>query len=192
VTLALWIVASLALAGVLALGVVLAETLRQIDRLRAEVSHRATSAPGGVPSGLPAGAPAPAFRFDTAHGRLSSTSFAGRRHVILFASPGCAPCERVVPTAARLADAGRIPDLIVVSRGEPGCQPAAWTGRRPGAVTLGTERGDAVSSLFDTAITPHAFVVGADGHIVAQGIASDPDHLLRLAGAAGDAREATA
>lgn len=192
-----WAVAAVGLVAAGLLGLILAGAMREIGRLRAApgaanpdgMARDGRTASGRtVAAGLAPGGPAPAFHASAADGRpFSSADMAGRSYVLLFAHPGCGPCERIVPEAMSMAESEDIPPLVVVSRGGPDAQPPAWQGVGHGHATLVLENGDSVSSLFDTAITPHAFVVDESGRIAAQGIASSGPILRRMAEREGGA-----
>src|SRR5207249_9688642 len=72
--------------------------------------------------GLKAGNLAPAFRLPDIHGRtVSLEEYRGRRVLLVFTQPGCAPCDQLAPHLVRLHKQHGENDLsvVVVGRGDP-------------------------------------------------------------------------
>jgi Redoxin len=125
--------------------------------------------PSGGRGLLPVGAAAPMWRIATADGEVvSSSTFEGRRHVVLFADPGCRACDDLVPEAVAAARERGIPPLVVVGRGDATATPAEWRAADV-RVRVGTERRDEVSAAFGVDVTPTAVVVDEGGAVVARG-----------------------
>jgi hypothetical protein len=160
--LALWL--GLALAGAVRELVALRERVEALEVLAGAHDHLA--------SGLPPGAPAPAWEAVDADGApLSSTSFAGRRHLVLFADADCAACEDLVPAVVQASTQGVLPPAAVIANTPLDDAPTGW--RTPhGAgrfVVVGAEHERDISDRYRVDVTPTVFLVDEDGVVVARG-----------------------
>ncbi len=185
---ALWIAVAVLASGLVFTALALAGAVRRIDELRREMN--ALVAPAAVvehpASGLAVGTAAPAFQADRADGgRFTSSDLDGRRHLVVFADPGCAECLGLVPELVGAAD---LPPTVVSSGKGADPLPDAWF---PAAdtrdrVVVVRDADEAVAKAFDVGFTPHVFVVDEGGAVAAQGPADSLDAvrtLLRQAGA---------
>jgi hypothetical protein len=136
------------------------------------------------PKGLPAGAMAPPISGELlGGGRFDPESVTGRRYVVAFVAPDCAPCR---PLIHDLADADAVRDLpptVMVTRPPDRTDHEPWLAlqhRDDVAVVL--QDGDELADRFQTHTTPHVFVVDSDGVILAQGVANDARAIRELAG----------
>jgi peroxiredoxin len=69
--------------------------------------------------GLPAGRVAPAFRLPrVGGGELSLDDYRGRRVLLVFSDPNCAPCNALAPRLEQLSRSAPI-DVLMISRGDP-------------------------------------------------------------------------
>jgi peroxiredoxin len=98
---------------------------------QAEVARRARAA--GLPvrdisesrinrNGLPAGTRAPDFELpDLVGGQRSLSSFRGKRVLLVFSDPQCAPCQELTPTLIRLHNqhTNNGLEVVMVSKGDP-------------------------------------------------------------------------
>jgi hypothetical protein len=188
----LWIAVVVLAMAVVFLALVLAAAVRRMDALRAEVAAMterldpADGTGGGLvhpASGLPVGAAAPVVEGERVEGgRWSSSVWAGRRHVVAFADPGCLACEGLVPALLAAAAAGDVPGTVVVGAAAPGAWPATWrssSGADDRIVVLEDDDG-AVAAAFDSGFTPHVFVVDEGGAVTAQGPADTLDAVRTL------------
>jgi hypothetical protein len=175
-TVAGWIVVALFFALVLWLGFAMIALVRTQAGLRARIEDlEASIAPVRIAGGLPVGRTAPDWVIITEDGgSLAATTFAGTRHVLVFADATCAACDEVVPDAIRAAADGEIPPVIVIGR-EGDELPASWRGPRTGA-----EHGDEVSAAFRVDVSPQVFVIDEGGAIVAQGGAASLEDVEAL------------
>jgi hypothetical protein len=126
-------------------------------------------------NGLPPGSAVPEMTLLTADGR--EATFAptrGRRAVVVLSQPGCGPCERLLPELGRLAVKAGAPDVVVITKGAPG----SYAG--PAGVRVLYQRGAEAMAKLRAFATPWVFVIGPDGIVRAQGIASDGPGLRRL------------
>jgi methylamine dehydrogenase accessory protein MauD len=142
---------------------------------------------GALPAGLPVGLRAPGFELPDVHGEtvtLASLCARGRPVVLLFTSPGCGPCVRLVPELARwnTALAERV-TFVVVSNG--GADRESIVEELGGAAdfTMLVQEEHEVADRYRVIATPTAVVVDPDGTI-ATASAGGPDEieaLVRLA-----------
>jgi Redoxin len=163
-----WLVV-VAIAGAVAwLALALVGTVRELAAVRARLDAiDARSAPPRRE--LPVGALAPVWRIATADGEVvSSSTFAARRHLLVFADAGCRACDDLVPDMVAAAGGGAIPPVAVIGRGDASATPAAWRVADV-RVRVGTERADEVSAAFGVDVTPTVVVVDEGGAVVARG-----------------------
>ena len=188
----LWVAMALLAVAVGFLALVLVAAVRRMDAIRVEVEALADrvdpgdGVEGGVEhpaAGLPVGAAAPPIEGTRVDGgRWSSSVWAGRRHVVAFADPGCLACDDLVPSLLAGAAAGDVPRTVVVGAAAPGAWPETWTpgsGTEGGVVVLADADGS-VAAAFDSGFTPHVFVVDEGGAVTAQGPADTLDAVRAL------------
>jgi hypothetical protein len=178
---ALWIAVALLAVGLVFTALALAGAVRRIDELRREVT--ALVIPDAIEhpdSGLGVGSPAPRFEADRMDGgRFASSELEGRRHLVVFADPGCAGCHELVPDLVHARD---LPPMVVSSGkgGDP--WPDAW--RAPAGlsdrVIVVRDADEAVANVFRTGFTPQVFVVDEAGAVAAQGPADSLDAVRAL------------
>jgi hypothetical protein len=189
---ALWIAVVMLGAGVLFLGLVLAAAVRRMDGLRAEVAalSQRIDPPDGVmsgalhpASGLPVGAVAPVVEGERPDGeRWSSSRWSGRKHLVVFADPGCLACDELVPALVAGAGSGDLVPVVVVGAPAPGGWPVDWrppSGAGDRIVVVDDAAGD-VAAAFDSGFTPHVFVVDEAGAVTGQGPAESLDAVRML------------
>jgi hypothetical protein len=165
---AFWIAAFCALSGVVlvvalvVLGVLhrVLPVIERADRVIAAAVERMRV------SGLPAGAVVPDFQAATWNGRpFSAVDLEGERTVVLFIESGCTSCD----TFKGDLEAGTLPSLdfrlVVVASNEADAASFA-AAERDGVVVL-LQRARAVSRVFESDRTPHAFML--DAHRVVSG-----------------------
>jgi hypothetical protein len=182
--LSLTVVAGILLLALIWLGLALHGVVNHLEDLERRLDVVVSGMPGTVKrTGLRVGSPVPEFDAETLQGqRISSATLSGVKRLILFAHPGCAPCEQVVPLVLEEADQGRLPPTVVVSAGSAEDHPAAWTepAERSGRARLIVQERNAIAKRFETFITPHLFVIGADDRVLAQGIAGQLQEVRAL------------
>ena len=142
------------------------ELLLRVDELegRAGVAQPGAAAPAG----LPVGAPAPAFRLDGVRGdvvTLDSLRAAGKPTLLVFADPGCGPCNALMPDVGRWATtlAAEL-TVAVVSTGSAEANLAKAEEHELPVVLVQHKR--EVADEYKANGTPAAVVVGADGRVV--------------------------
>jgi peroxiredoxin len=165
--------------------------LLRIDALEAALDGRPTDQPSGRVfadrslaasrinrAGLPPGTVAPAFRLPTvAGGEIALGDYAGRRVLLVFSDPACAPCMELMP---RLQAATRLADLpvVVISRGgaDANRRKLAESGVTfPVALQAHWE----ISRLYANFSTPVAYLIDEHGRI-ASGVAAGATAILAL------------
>lgn len=135
-----------------------------------------------VRDGLKAGTPAPAFSLPDIYGdTISLSDYRGRRVLLAFSDPNCAPCDELAPELARFdrqyADGGL--SMILVSRGEPeeSRKKAEQHGIQFPVVMQEKWR---LSKEYGIFSTPVAFLIDEKG-VIAKDVAIGPDPILTLA-----------
>ena len=177
-----WIAAGVLLVAVIWLGLALIGGVREIAELRARVDTLEASgaAPSHLGGGLAVGTLAPVWSIATPGGGVASSSaFAGRRHLLVFADATCRACDDVVPELVDAAGRGTVPPLAVIGRGDAEATPAPWRAADV-RVRIGSERGDEVSQAFGVDVSPFVFVVDEGGAVVARSGVTTLDDVLRL------------
>lgn len=161
-----YLAAAVALVGLLCtLNLLL--TVGVIRRLRAVAANQPAERPGFL-DGLAIGKAVPDFTATTIDGEPISRDLLGAPALIGFFSPGCPPCEQVLP---RFVERARErPDevtlaVIVASTAE---QAAEDIGSLAGAARVVVEEPDgALQRAFEARGFPTVYVVGADGTVAA-------------------------
>ncbi len=137
--------------------------------------------------GLPVGEVAPQVSVLTAEGAAVDWSpQRGRPELLLFATPDCEPCGRVLPAVARLAAAanGRHVGVTVLVPG-PRQEAARLAEQFALPFPCLAEEGSGASERYRVRVTPFAFVIGEDGRILAKGLCSDAEQLRGLLAVGG-------
>jgi methylamine dehydrogenase accessory protein MauD len=114
-----------------------------------------------------------------AGGRLAvgGPSVSGRTRLLLFVSPTCPVCKKLLPIARSFADAERL-DVMLVGDGEVSEQRAMVA--RFGLERLAYVNSPQVGMLFGVGKLPYAVVLDADGVIRAKGLVNNREHLESL------------
>jgi thiol-disulfide isomerase/thioredoxin len=148
------------------------------------------SAAGHAHDGIAIGTKAPDLQGIGADGSVVSWR-SGRDGgaLVLFGSPGCEPCQQIIPHLDLLARASEDLTVIGVVAGAHGAA-ATMAEFGPEVRFLG-ESYEECSRDYDVTVTPFAFVMDADGRVQSKGLASDPSHLRRMLDVAGLERLAT-
>lgn len=167
------------------LGIVVVGTLKRVvplvedaRNLLADASFRAHVL------GLPAGAVIPAFMAERAGGGMySDADLRGHESVVLFLDSGCSFCE----TLFRDLASGSTPDfgrrLVIVTSLDGDAQRLAQIESE--AIIVLLQRSRAIARLFETARTPHAFVIDANLRVLGSGAPTDWDEMKQIIGAVG-------
>jgi peroxiredoxin len=187
------VVAGVVLVGALVLGgTLLFGLLRQNGRLllRIEVLEERLSEgdgmrPGAQPeearAGLPVGSKAPGFRLSGIRGETLTLDFFTASHkpvLLVFARPGCAPCEALVPELERWQQEHSLDlSVVVISEGTPEINREKFGDHRLPFVLV--QRGREVAQAFHADGTPSAVVIRPDG-TVGSHLAEGPDQIRHL------------
>jgi hypothetical protein len=166
------------LGATIVLMLVLPPLLRRMDSLEDQV-HLA--GPSHLPgeAGLRTGADAPAIAGTTWEGShfISHHPDDGYR-LVLFADPGCRPCEELVPDVVASVASGSLPKAAIVVRAEAAIGNFRWP--QALGVDYVLQESMAVSRLYQTDATPHAFVIDDDGTIGAQALVNSVESIREL------------
>lgn len=148
-------------------------------------------------NGLPPGTAAPPFVLPDARGGgdVSLAAFRGRRLLLVFTDPRCAPCDGLAPRLARWqAEHGRHGDrslaVLLVGRGDPAENRRALDAAGS-LIPVAVQRRWEVSRAYGIFTTPAAFLIDPSG-VIAGGVARGTDEILALADAARGATETDA
>jgi hypothetical protein len=155
-----WVAVAVLGAAIVWLGLALMGAVRELEALRGRLDllERGTV---HLADGLPVGSPAPPWEIVTREGVVvSSATFEGRRHVLVFADAGCGACDDLVPAVVRATDVGSLPPSVVLDRADAGA--------------------DGAATAFNIEAVPHVVVVDEGGFIVAQGAAAGLDDVRAL------------
>ena len=135
-----------------------------------------------VRDGLKAGTPAPAFRLPDIHGgTVSLDQFRGRKVLLVFSDPQCAPCDQLAPKLAELHRKHENNGLavVMVGRGDPE-QNRKKAGQHRIEFPVLLQEKWKLSRQYGIFATPVAFLVGKDG-VIARNVATGPDEIMTLA-----------
>jgi peroxiredoxin len=131
--------------------------------------------------GLKAGTPAPGFRLPDLTGRMiSPEDYRGRKLLLIFTDPHCAPCDQIAPELARLHRQHQANGLalVMVGRGDP--EENRKKARQNGfdfPVIL--QKKWELSKLYGIFATPVAFLIDEEG-VIAQDVATGAEAILEL------------
>jgi peroxiredoxin len=130
--------------------------------------------------GLKAGTPAPDFRLPRLDGRgeLSLSDLRGRHVVVVFSSPCCEPCNELAPQLERFHRNQPDPELVMISRGEPGENRAKVKQHRL-TFPVALQQGWAISRLYAIFATPAAYLIDQNG-VIAHDVAVGGQPILQL------------
>ena len=176
----LWITVVALGVAVVFLVLALAGATRTVASLRRALDRSAPKALTFPSSGLPVGSVAPPIEGPGLGGTtVSAATMSGRRYLVVFADPGCAACETLIPPL--LAGVDHTP-VVLVGRSEAGWLDA-WHG--PVVVFDPDER---IADAYGVGFTPHVFVVDEGGSIAAQGPADSIQMVQGMLRQAADIR----
>jgi len=105
-----------------------------------------------------------------------------RQHTLLvFALPGCDPCEQIAPYLGALGQATRGTPfgIVVAATGRGDAVQALEVAAGPGVLCLGDDGSGAMAN-YDVKVTPFAFLIGPDQQILGKGNLSTTTRLRRL------------
>ena len=129
--------------------------------------------------GLPAGSAAPDFCLPrVGGGELSLSQYRGRKVLLLFSDPTCAPCNALLPDLQRRYAAGSEVDVVMVSRGDPATNASKIAELRV-TFPVVLQRQWEISKQYGMFATPIAFLVDEQGTIAAP-VAAGAQRILAL------------
>ncbi|MEA2580022.1 MAG: hypothetical protein QOE83_914 [Actinomycetota bacterium] len=166
-TVVLWIVVAMLSSAVIFLLLALSGATRTVASLKRSLDGNRADDVVRLRSGLAVGSEAPAIQ------SVSATT-SSRRHLIVFADPGCAACETLVPSL--LTTPNHTP-VVLIGRSRTGW-PQQWR-PGPGDVVV-FDPDERIANAYSVGFTPHVFVVDEGGFIGAQGPADSVEMVRRL------------
>jgi hypothetical protein len=173
-----WLAAFVVLwALVLVLAVLVLGVLRRVVPLLDLQEGQQQTVPG---FGLPAGTAVPAFEARDRDGEAVTADAIPRPGIVLFIEPGCRPCEKLAEELR--SDAANLDGVPLVF-----VAPDTDEGRAlvPPASLIMLQTGRAISLAFQTSVTPHAFLVDANGRLSDNTIPASVADLTLLAAQLG-------
>jgi len=126
------------------------------------------------------GEPAPDLRIETlagGHVQLGGPSAGGRSRLLLFVSPTCPICKKLLPIARAFAAAERL-EVILVGDGELAEQHAMIEQYALG--DLPYVNSPQVGMTFQVGKLPYAVLIDAEGVVRAKGLVNNREHLESL------------
>jgi methylamine dehydrogenase accessory protein MauD len=157
---------------VLLLAFLLAGALRQLGLLQLRLGDD----PGALITdlGLERGAQAPGFTaLDGETGELVSLSdLPAVPRMLVFASPGCLSCRELIPGLNEVRKTRGDYDFLVVCRGDlESCQAFGRMNRLEAPMVVDTT--GQIEKDYLVTLTPFAYVIDHEGHVVIRGVAND-------------------
>lgn len=176
---AAWIAAFVALSIATLVSLILQLGLvRRATIVLEEMLARNEIGSSALEGGVPRGAQLRAFEVEGASGDpVAFTWPVSTPSVFLFMEPGCAPCERIAPSLARVARRLRGIPLYVVTPHRSG---DGWLPESQDFVRL-LDRDEAAARTFRNIASPQAFAVDRDGVVKERRIVASDDDLSSLA-----------
>jgi methylamine dehydrogenase accessory protein MauD len=139
-----------------------------------------SSAEGHDRDGLAVGEKAPIISGVTAQGdEVSWSPTPGRSHLLMFASPDCEPCKRVLPYLSELAAARTGVEVAVVVSGPREITERLVEKFKPRFLSLADNARSAHNS-YRVQVVPFGFIIDEEGSIRAKGLCSDAGRLQDL------------
>lgn len=131
--------------------------------------------------GLSPGTTAPAFRLPTVEGgEVALSDYAGRRLVLVFSDPACAPCMALLPRLDAAARASTTA-VLVVSRGGVEANQRKLT-EAGASLIVALQSNWEISRLYAKFSTPIGYLIDEDGRIASTVACGGPAILALLGG----------
>jgi peroxiredoxin len=131
-------------------------------------------------TGLKAGTPAPDFKLPELDGsELALNDFRGKRVLLVFSDPDCAPCQSLAPKLEKVHKLARDMQVLMISRGNPDANREKRDEHRL-TFPIVLQRQWEISKQYGMFATPIAFLVSKDG-VITHDVAVGGDSILRLA-----------
>src|SRR5262249_21909 len=129
--------------------------------------------------GLPQGQVAPPFRLPrVGGGEVSLEEYAGRRVLLVFSDPNCAPCNALAPKLEKLSRPESRVEMIMVAGGDPGANGAKIAKYRLTFPVVLQQHWE-ISRAYGKFATPIAYLIDEAG-VIAADIAVGADAILEL------------
>ena len=150
------------------------------DRRASRFSNRSLAHSQIKRDGLKAGTVAPEFSLPRLDGRgeLALSSLRGRRVLLVFSSPGCAPCNTLAPELEKFHRAHPELEMVLISKGDPK-ENRAKVKEHNLTFTVVLQRQWEISRQYAMFATPAAYVIDEVGVIV-RDLAVGADAILDL------------
>lgn len=129
--------------------------------------------------GLAVGEIAPLFSGITALGEATTWEpLAPNTYFLAFVSPTCAPCARIIPFINQVATTSKNVQVILVVAGlQDNAALLIDSFHLDPSILCVAEEGSGASERYHVRVTPFAFIIGADRHILAKGLCDSPERL---------------
>lgn len=139
------------------------------------------TARGVAHDGLPVGERAPHFNLPTLERRsISLADFRGLPLLLVFGSPDCTPCRRLIPDLNVFArERAAEVSVLFLSRG--GVEESRrFVSEHDVQVPVATFPDEGLADKYKARVTPFAFLIDGEGVIQAKGLANNREHLDML------------
>jgi methylamine dehydrogenase accessory protein MauD len=162
---------------VLFLAVLVLGTLRAVERVRWRLQQLEATTPSRLGRrGLQPGTKAPDFSLPRIQGgKLSLSSFAGRKVLLVFTQSGCGPCRQIVPELNDLHEEGDVA-VLVVNNGDLDTT-TKWARELAACFPVVVQETFQLSRRYEVFATPFAFLINEQGVIGSKGIITERQHI---------------
>jgi len=131
-------------------------------------------------TGLKAGTQAPDFTLPGLDGsEVTLGDFRGKRVLLVFSDPDCAPCQLLAPALEKVHKRARDTQVLMISRGNPDANRAKRDEHRL-TFPIVLQRQWEISKTYGMFATPIAFLVNKEG-VLTHDVAVGGESILRLA-----------
>ncbi len=139
------------------------------------------TARGVAHDGLPVGERAPDFNLPALEGRsISLADFRGLPLLLVFGSPDCSPCRRLIPDLNVFAR-DRVAEVRVLFLSRGAVEDSRRFVREHDVqVPLAVFPDEGLADKYKARVTPFAFLIDGEGVIRAKGLANNREHLDML------------
>lgn len=137
--------------------------------------------------GVPVGTVAPSITGRTVQGEsIRWSPKKGGLYLLMFVSPDCEPCARILPYVRQLTTAYSDMEIaLIVSGAQDSVDRVLDKFRLPPSITCLAEDGLGAYKSYRVRVTPFAFVIGQDQRVLAKGLCDDAAKLEQLLSVGG-------